>query len=101
MLYGMIYTPRNSHEAAASSMQIFKDWQPPVEFRGHWNFATGGGMGLIEAPTTAALFGAIAPFSAFFEFKLEQLDRTDEEPQTSVSPELMLDHAETDGNQLL
>ncbi len=78
MLFGMIYTPRNSREAADSSMQIFTDWQPPVEFRGHWNFANGGGMGLIEAPTSAALLGALAPFAAFFDVKLEQVDGIDE-----------------------
>ncbi len=84
MLFGLVYTPRHAREAADSSMQIFTDWQPPVEFRGHWNFATGGGMGLIEAPTSAALLGAVAPFTPFFDFKLEQVDRIDDAVHGSV-----------------
>jgi hypothetical protein len=86
MLFGIVYTPRNSREAADSSMQIFTDWRPPVEFKGHWNFATGGGMGLIEAATSAALLRAVAPFTVFFDFKLEQVDRTDETPPPITRP---------------
>ncbi len=83
MLFGIVYTPRNSPEAAGSAMQIFTDWQPPVEFRDHWPFATGGGMGVIEAPTSAALMGAVAPFGVFFDFRLEQIDRISSSTPTS------------------
>jgi hypothetical protein len=74
MLFGLVYTPRTSSEAAGGSPQLFTDWRPPLEFKGHWSFATGGGMGLIEAATPAALTGAVAPFAAFFDFRLEQVD---------------------------
>jgi len=80
MLFGVVYSRRNSPEAANSerSLSLFTDWQPPLEFTDHWNFATGGGMGLVEADSSAALAGVIAPFAPFFDFKLEQVDADDE-----------------------
>ena len=86
MLYGMVYSPRNSADAADSerSLILFTDWQPPVEFKDHWSFATGGGMGLIEADSPAALAGAIAPFTLFFDFTLEQVDRDESVVPTFV-----------------
>ena len=78
MLFGMVYTPRHSTEAAGSTLRLFTNWQPPVGFKEHWNFATGGGMGLIEADSPAALGGAIAPFTQFFDFKLEQVDSNED-----------------------
>ena len=78
MLFGMIYSPRNSPEAAGASLRPFTNWLPPVEFRDHWDFATGGGMGLIEADSPAALGRAIAPFTPFFDFRLEQVESNDE-----------------------
>jgi hypothetical protein len=78
MLFGIVYTPRHSSEAAGASIQLFTNWQPPVEFKDHWGFATGGGMGLVEADSSAALAGSIAPFTPFFEFTLEQVDNNDE-----------------------
>lgn len=80
MLFGMVYTPRHSPEAVRSegSLQLFTNWRPPVAFREHWNFATGGGMGLIEADCSAALTRCIAPFTPFFDFTVQQLDGDDE-----------------------
>jgi hypothetical protein len=74
MLFGVVYSPRTSPEAASGTLEPFTDWQPPVAFKDHWPFATGGGMGLIEADSSAALAGAIAPFTPYFEFTLEQVE---------------------------
>ncbi len=72
MLFGVVYTPRDWSEASAKrSLQLFTSWQPPVEFKGHWAFATGAGMALIESDDAAAVVEAIAPFTAFFDFKCE------------------------------
>jgi len=86
MLFGVVYRPRKPHEAAHSerSLGLFTNWQPPVEFKDHWNFAAGGGMGLIEADSSAALAGAIAPFTPFFDFRLEQVDRDEEAVPTLI-----------------
>jgi hypothetical protein len=80
MLFGVVYLPRKSHEAARSerSLGLFTNWQPPVDFKDHWNFATGGGIGLIEARTSAALARSLAPFKPFFDFRLEQVDHDEE-----------------------
>lgn len=85
MLFGVVYHPRESHKAAHSerSLGLFTNWQPPVDFKDHWNFATGGGMGLIEAGTSAALADAIAPFKPFFDFRLERVDRDEEAPRVT------------------
>ncbi len=84
MLFGVVYSPRNSRKAASGSLEPFTNWQPPVEFKDHWNFATGGGMGLIEADSSAALAGAIAPFTPFFDFTLEQVDSDGEAVPTLI-----------------
>jgi hypothetical protein len=87
MLFGVVYSPRNSPEAANSerSLVLFANWQPPVDFKDHWSFATGGGMGLVEAESSTALAGAIAPFTPFFDFKLEQVDRDEEAVPTFMT----------------
>jgi hypothetical protein len=60
MLFGLIYTPHDRSEASQKrSLQLFTNWAPPVEFKGHWALASGGGM------------GPIAPFTPFFDFEVE------------------------------
>jgi hypothetical protein len=72
MLFGVVYTERDVSEAAQKrSLELFTNWQPPVEFQGHWAFATGGGMAVIEAESAAAVVEAIAPWTTFFHFKVE------------------------------
>jgi hypothetical protein len=72
VLFGIVYTSRDSSEAAVKrSLQLFTNWQPPVEFKSHWAFATGGGMALVEAEGSAAMVEALAPFTSFFDFKVE------------------------------
>jgi hypothetical protein len=73
MLFGIVYTPRKAEGPAVLSLELFGDWRPPVDFRGHWRFAAGGGMGVVEARTAAELTGSLAPFAAFFSFQVEQL----------------------------
>ncbi len=47
MLFGIVYSPRDSsEESARRSLQLFTNWQPPIEFKGHWALATGGGMAI-------------------------------------------------------
>ena len=93
MLFGMVYIPRSSAGAASTerSLRLFSDWRPPVAFKDQWDFASGGGMGLIEADSPAALAGAIAPFTPFFEFKLEQVTSVEEagSPRTNALPDLV------------
>jgi hypothetical protein len=79
MLFGIVYTPRKAEGRAVLSLDLFGDWRPPVAFRTHWQFAAGGGMGVVEARTAAELSGSLAPFAAFFAFRVEQLE-TAEEP---------------------
>jgi Protein of unknown function (DUF3303) len=72
MLFGIVYKERNpSEESQKRSLELFTKWQPPVEFKGHWAFATGGGMGIVEADDAAAIVEAIAPWTVFFDFKVE------------------------------
>jgi Domain of unknown function (DUF3303) len=74
MLFGVVYSPRPSPAATSGTLEPFTDWQPPVAFMDHWPFVTGGGMGLIEAESPAALTSAIAPFTPYFDFTLQQVD---------------------------
>ena len=74
MLFGVVYTPRQPAGSARSGLQLFTSWRPPLEFTGHWHFAAGGGMGLVEAHTAAELSRSIAPFAPFFDFTVGQLD---------------------------
>jgi hypothetical protein len=83
LLYGMIYSPRTHTGAASSSLRPFTNWRPPLEFKDHWGFATGGGMGVVEAESPAAVVRAIAPFKPFFEFRLERVE-TGSEPDSRV-----------------
>jgi hypothetical protein len=72
--FGVVYSERNpTEEAQKRSLQLFTSWDPPVEFRGHWAFASGGGMAVVEAGTAAALVEAIAPYTPFFDFKVEPI----------------------------
>ena len=72
MLFGLVYTPRDPSEASTKrSLQLFTNWQPPVEFKGHWALGGGGGIAVIETDSAAAVVEAIAPFTPFFDFKVE------------------------------
>jgi hypothetical protein len=72
VLFGIVYRERHpSEESQKRSIQLFTNWQPPVEFKGHWAFATGGGMAIIEADDSAAIVEAVSPYTPFFKFKVE------------------------------
>jgi hypothetical protein len=72
MLFGIVYTPRNPSEATEKrSLQLFTSWQPPIEFKGHWALTTGGGIAVAEAESAAAMVEAVAPWAAFFDFRVE------------------------------
>jgi hypothetical protein len=72
MLFGIVYRERHpSEESQKRSLQLFTNWQPPVEFKGHWAFATGGGMAIVEAESHAAMVEAVAPYTPFFKFTVE------------------------------
>jgi hypothetical protein len=72
MLFGIIYTERNPSEASQKrSIQLFTNWQPPVEFKHHWAFASGGGMAVVETDSPAALLEAVGSYTPFFDFRVE------------------------------
>jgi Protein of unknown function (DUF3303) len=72
MLFGIVYMPRNPSEAGDKrSLQLFTSWQPPIEFKGHWALATGGGIAVAEADSAEAMIEAIAPWGAYFDFRVE------------------------------
>jgi Domain of unknown function (DUF3303) len=72
VLFGIVYTPKdNSEEGAKRSLQLFTSWQPPIEFKGHWAMATGGGIAVAEAGSAEAMVEAIAPWLPFFDFRVE------------------------------
>jgi hypothetical protein len=74
MLFGVVYSERNpSEETQNRALRLFTNWRPPVEFKGHWAFATGGGMAIIEADTAGAVVEAIAPWIPFLTFKVEPI----------------------------
>jgi hypothetical protein len=71
VLFGIIYTERNPSEASQKrGLQLFTSWQPPIEFKGHWALP-GGGMAVAEADSAAAIMEATAPWTPFFEFRIE------------------------------
>lgn len=79
MEFGVVYTERNpTEESQKRSVQLFTAWDPPVEFKGHWVFATGGGMAVIEGATAAAVVEAIAPWTPFFDFRVEPVAPAEE-----------------------
>jgi len=91
VLFGVVYTPREPAGPARTGLELFTSWRPPLAFTGHWRFAAGGGMGLVEASTTAELSRCIAPFAPFFDFTVAQLEAgqeavAPEEPATSPRP---------------
>ena len=72
MLFGIVYTPRDpSEQATKRSLELFTNWQPPIEFKAHWAFATGGGMAIVSTESAASMVEAIAPYTAFFDFRAE------------------------------
>ena len=80
MLFGVVYAPREPAGPAQTGLELFTSWQPPLEFIGHWRFAAGGGMGLVEARTAGDLSRRIAPFAPFFDFTVAQLEAGQEAP---------------------
>ena len=72
MLFGIVYKERHStEEMQQRSLQLFTNWQPPVEFKGHWAFTTGGGMAIVESDDAAAIFEAVSAFTPYLEFRVE------------------------------
>jgi hypothetical protein len=72
MLFGIVYTLKGGSEADTKrSLQLFTSWEPTIEFKGHWAFATGGGMALAEVESAAAIVEAVAPWTPYFDFKVE------------------------------
>ena len=72
MLFGIVYTLKGGSEADTKrSLQLFTSWEPTIEFKGHWALATGGGMAIAEAGSAEAMVEAIAPWGAFFDFRVE------------------------------
>jgi hypothetical protein len=79
MLFGIVYSERNpSEESQQRTLQLFTSWEPPVEFKGHWVFPSGGGIGIVEADSAAAVVEAIAPWTPFFDFKVEPVVAVEE-----------------------
>jgi Protein of unknown function (DUF3303) len=72
VLFGVVYRVRDaSEEGQKRSLQLFTSWQPPVEFKGHWAFSTGGGMAIVEADGAAAIVEAVSAFTPFLDFTVE------------------------------
>jgi hypothetical protein len=72
VLFGIVYTERaSSEESQKRSLQLFSNWEPPIEFKGHWAFASGGGMAIVESDSAAAMVEAIAPYTPFLDFRVE------------------------------
>jgi Domain of unknown function (DUF3303) len=72
VLFGIIYRERTpTEEGQKRSLELFQRWQPPIEFKGHWAFATGGGMAVFEADTAAAVVESTVPWTPYFEFRIE------------------------------
>jgi len=79
VLFGIVDKERHpSEESQKRSLQLFTNWQPPVEFKGHWAFATGGGMAIVEAENSAAMVEAVTPFTPFFDFRVEPVVNVEE-----------------------
>lgn len=45
---------------------------------GHWAFATGGGMAIVETDNSASVVEAVAPYTPFFDFKVEPVVSVEE-----------------------
>jgi len=80
VLFGVVYTPREQAGPARTGLELFTSWRPPLAFKGHWRFAAGGGMGLVEARTAGELSRCIAPFAPFFDFTVAQLEAGQDAP---------------------
>jgi hypothetical protein len=71
MLFAAIYTPRDSvtEELEKRGLQLFTNWNPPFEFKAHYERGDGkGGIAIIESDSAAAIFEGIIPWGPFFEF---------------------------------
>jgi hypothetical protein len=73
MEFALVYTRRVHRPAHDASPALFVDWHPPLAFEAHWCFANGGGMGIVEAASSAEIEKAIAPLAMYFDFTLEQI----------------------------
>jgi hypothetical protein len=73
MQFGFIYRVRDNitESAEKRTLQLFTNWEPPFTFLHHWAFADGGGgFGVVETDSPAALMEGIAPWIAYFSFEL-------------------------------
>jgi hypothetical protein len=74
MLFAMTYTARDvTEEKERRSLSLFLHWKPPAgyEFKSHYAFADAtGGIGIIEASSTAAILEAHSPWGPYFEFTI-------------------------------
>ncbi len=73
MLFGLIYTPRDSvtEESQKRSLQLFTTWDPPFEFKAHYARGDGnGGIGVLESDSAEAVIEGIAPWLPFFKFEV-------------------------------
>jgi hypothetical protein len=73
MLFAVLYTAREvTEDKEKRSLNLFTQWKPPAgyEFKAHYALADGsGGMGIVEASSSADLLEAHAPWGPFFHFR--------------------------------
>jgi hypothetical protein len=72
MLFLAIYKPHTpSEELDKRTLQLFTNWQPPFEFKGHWARGDGqGGVAIFEADGAEQVLEGIAPWGAFLDFEV-------------------------------
>jgi hypothetical protein len=72
MLFLAIYKPHAaSEELDKRTLQLFTNWTPPFEFKGHWARGDGqGGVAIFEADSAEQVLEGIAPWSVFFHFEV-------------------------------
>ena len=74
MLLAIPYHPKvTTEEAEKRSLAIFTNWTPPegFEFKAHYALASGGGIAIVEASSSAAVVEALAPWGPYLEFHPE------------------------------
>jgi len=73
MLFAAIYTPRYSvsEESEKRGLQLFTNWQPPFEFKAHYERGDGkGGIAIIESDDAGKILEGIAPWVPFLDFEV-------------------------------
>ena len=77
MLTAIHWTPRgHGEDIEKRTLTLFKAWQPPngVEFQGFWDYVDGdGGLAIAEVASAEAIYEAIAPWAAYFEFRVRPI----------------------------